>query len=160
MKTLCVYSTRSGLTEKAVQRIAEKCGCETMLITDGKDYSGIFGYFKAAVRGLSKKLPVLKPYKSSLPIDQYEKIIIAAPVWCEDICPFAKTFLKENKDKLKGEVYFVITHMSDLTYEEKIIKLKNQIAKSDFPHLSVKTHKNDYTAELDLFVNKNILSEK
>lgn len=151
MKTLCVYCSRTGLTEKTAKKIAEKIGAETVMITDGKSRKGAFGYIGACIDAIFKKEPDLLPFKTEFPICEYERIIIAAPVWCEDVCFIAKAFLKSVKDEIKGELCFVITHMSKISYENKIAALAKSAGKENYKFLSVKSKKNDYLKEAEEF---------
>ncbi|MBQ0083349.1 MAG: hypothetical protein KBS52_01100 [Clostridiales bacterium] len=150
MKTLCVYSTRTRITEAVARKIADAAGAELLYITDGKDRSGFFGYIAAAISGLKKDLPELLPYKTEFPIEEYDRIIFASPIWCEDISPIIRAFLKQNADKLKGEIFAAVTHMSNIDYAQKIKKAFGEAVK----YVSVKTHKNDFTAQIEEFCNK------
>ena len=152
MKTLCVYFTRTNLTEKIAAEISRQLDAELLKITDGKDRSGVLGYITAAVLGLKKSFPKLKPYKTEYPLCEYDRIIIAAPVWCEDICPIARAFAFENRQNLKGDIYLVITHMSNISYEKKISAFETLINKKVKSFLSLKTKKHDYSIELQKFV--------
>lgn len=148
MKKLCVYCTRSRNTEKLAESYAKKTGAELLYITDGKDRSGVGGYFTAAVSCIFSKPPKLLPYKPELKIEDYDKITLATPIWCEGMCPMAKSFLMENKNKIKGETEIVLTHMSDIPYTEKAEKFCKKIGVKCSLILSFKTKKNDYIKEL------------
>lgn len=152
MKTLCVYCTRTGITEKISKRVADKTGAELLRITDGKNRSGFFGYIAAAAVGLNKTLPKLLEYKTAEPLETYDKIILASPVWCEDISPIMRSFIAENSDRIKGEVYIIATHMSGISYSEKAEKLKENYKLKLVSFFSVKTRKYDWTKDTDEFV--------
>lgn len=150
MKTLCVYHTRTGCTEKIAQAISKELNAELVEITDGKDVSGVWGYIKAAVAGLKKGLPTLCAYKTELPLAEYDRVIVACPIWCENVSPIARAFMKEND--FSGEVHVVVTHMSPMSYEKKIDQLNVYLGKAPNSFLSVQTKKHDYTMALKSFI--------
>lgn len=152
MKTLCVYFTRTGLTKQIAGEIASATGADMLCITDGKDRSGFFGYIAAAVVGLRKNLPDLLAYTPALPMDEYDRVVVAAPIWCENVCPMARKFLQENS--FRGEVAYVITHMSPLPYDKPIAKLANYAGKQPLAVLSVQTKNYDWTQDVRSFVEK------
>ena len=150
-KTLCIYYSRTGLTKQIAQQISEKLNANLVeMITEDK-YEGFVGYLYACVVALSKKMPKLS-YSADVDFEEYDKIIVLAPVWVEDACPAAKAFLQDNKEELKGEVYFVLTHMSPVVYEKQISKLCGLIGKDFVGFLSVQTRNHDWTEEVEQFV--------
>ena len=121
--TLCLYYSRSGHTEKLMKKIAEHFGAEIAEFSDGADYSGFSGYFRAVVRTYSKKeLTVIQP-KTEKPLSEYGKVMIGFPIWCERACPIAVRFMENNKHSLTGKVSLVVTHMSNRAYAKPIRKL-------------------------------------
>lgn len=152
MKTLCVYSTRTGMTKQIAETIACRTGAELLRITDGKDWSGVLGYFGAAVSGLRKTLPQLLPYRTRLPLEQYDRIILCAPIWCENVCPVMRAFLTENMGLFRGEVCCVITHMSALSYEERMRGLELYLGREPARWLSVQTGNYDRSKDVEAFI--------
>lgn len=152
--TLCVYFTRTGHDGRIAVRLEKDISADIAEIDDGKNWDGIIGYIKGAVFALKKVLPDVEV---SLPMDisEYDKIIVAAPIWCEDVCPQAKAFLKKYGKDIKGDVYFVISHMSDLGYEDKIYLLNDYLERPYVSHLTVQTGKgNDYISGVDMFAEE------
>lgn len=162
MKSICIYYSRTQNSAKIAKEIAEKTSSELIEISDGKNYSGFFGYIRAAVKGLSKKLPALLPYDCKGKIGEYDRVIIVSPVWCENICPIVRAFLEENKGDLRGDVYFVLTHMASLSYEDAINAEFALIGKTAQATLSLQTRKHEWTSELSDFIesmNRDITEE-
>ncbi len=155
MKTLCVYNTRSGISKEIAEFVADKLNAEMLCVTNGKKYNGFFGYIAAAFSGLKKKLPDILPYKTRYPIEEYGRIVIVAPIWCEDVNPVMRSFLLRNKYKFKGEIYCIINHMSDISYSEKIENLCNYTGKEIANYLSLKTNKNDFLKNTEEYLNNN-----
>lgn len=154
MKSICIYHTRSGNSEQIARIIADEIGAELFAVTDGKDRKGFFGYIGAAVVGLKKKLPVLLPNSPACPPEEYDKVVIIAPIWCENISPIMRAFLAHNKNRFHGELYYVITSMSGLSYQSKIDDLCELTGKPYTNVLEVKTHKNDWNDEVKAFIAK------
>lgn len=124
---LCIYYSRTGYTAKLMKKIAERFGAEIAEISDGADYSGFSGYFRAMKRTFSKKELSLLPVRTEKPLSEYEKVIIGFPIWCERVCPIAKKFIENNKHNLTGKVSLVATHMSNRAYAKPISKLFSDI---------------------------------
>ena len=61
----------------------------------------------------------------------------------------------DNKEELKGEVYFVLTHMSPVVYEKQIAHLGKLLGKDFASYLSIQTRNHDWTEEVEQFV-KNL----
>ncbi len=151
MKTLCIYCTRSGITENIAKVIADITNGELVKITDGKNRKGVFGYIGAAIQALGKKLPQLMPFNTKLPIEEYDRIIIACPIWCEDVCTLAKSFADQNNDKFKGEVILVASHMSGLTYEDKIKEFYKANNIKTHKYLTLQTKNYDWKKDVEKF---------
>lgn len=154
MKSLCVYCTRTGITENIAKTVAQGTGAEFVRITDGKSRKGISGYLSICFDVIFKHFPELKPLKTEYPISEYERIIIAAPVWCEDLSFLAKLFLESHKDEFNCDIYIVATHMSGLSYEKKIKVLGKYSGEKKFGYLSLKTKGHDTSFETQEFINK------
>ncbi len=149
---LCVYTTRTGISKNIADIVAKRYNAELLEISDGKDYKGIWGYIAAAVAGLKRKLPEILPYTAERSLEDYEKVFIVAPVWCEKINPMIRRFLLDNKGKFGGDIYYIIDHMADLSYEDKIISLDNLTGKKCEEYLSLKSYKCDYEKPLNEFL--------
>ncbi|MBQ0110403.1 MAG: hypothetical protein KBS41_00540 [Oscillospiraceae bacterium] len=154
MESICIYHTRTGISEQIAKQIAQQIGAEVLAVTDGKSYKGFFGYISAAVAGLKKKLPTILPYKTACPLEEYGRVIIVAPIWCENVSPIMRSFLAQNKNSIKGELFYVISSMSGLSYQNKIDALCDITGRPYTDILQVKSHKNDWQSEVAAFAEK------
>lgn len=119
-KTLVLFATRTGLSYNIAQRIAEETGAELAAVSDGRNYSGTLGYLRAAIAGL-KKVPYRnRPLDTEHPLEEYDQIVLAGPIWCEKWCSIIRRFLMDYGKSLHCPVHFVVTHMSDNAYEKPI----------------------------------------
>lgn len=151
---LCVYFSRTGHDSRIAMRLERNVSADLAEIDDGKNWDGILGYIRGAVFALKKVLPEVE-INLTRDISEYDKVIVAAPIWCEDVCPQAKAFLKKYGKEIKGDVYFVISHMSNLGYEDKIYMLNDFLDRPYVSHLTVQTGKgNDYISGVDEFAEE------
>ena len=104
MKAVVAYYSRTGNTAKAAKAISEALGCETKKITDLKDRSGIFGFLSAGKDATSKKPTRIKEGKTKR--KSYDLYIVGTPTWGGNPCPAIRTYLSENKKKMKMAAFF------------------------------------------------------
>ena len=144
---LCLYATRTGNTERVMRKIGKELSAEVAKISDGKNYAGAFGFIKAIFRTYSKKDLALIPPKTEKPLNEYSRIIIGFPIWCERVSPVAKAFAEKYKEDMTGRVTLVATHMSDLPYSEQINKLYSLLGKEPDGIFSIQTESNGVSDE-------------
>ncbi len=154
MKSICIFHTRSGISKDIATEISRGINAELLQISDGKSRKGFFGYISAAVSGLKKSLPTLLLCAPSHPLEEYDRVIIVAPVWCENVSPVMRAFLLQNKNRFKGELYYVIGSMSGISYKQKIDELELLTGKAYTGILQLKTHKNDWSGEVAEFTER------
>lgn len=106
MKVLVIYYSRTGNTRKACEVVAKELSCDVEEIVDTTNWSGPIGWIKAGKQASSKALTKLEPLKKDP--SQYDIVIIGTPVWAGTMSTPVRTYLVENKDKLK-KVAFLIT---------------------------------------------------
>lgn len=103
MKTLIVYYSLNGNTELTAKQAADAMGAELLKIEPKKNYPDK-GFRKFLVGGgdvVAKRRPELEPY--SFNPEEFDRIIIASPVWASSPAPAVMTFIEENRDKLMGK---------------------------------------------------------
>ena len=103
MKAAIVYYSMSGNTEYAAKKIAEKTGAELIKIEPEKKYpdKGALKFLWGGKSVIMGEKPKLKPY--SFDADKYDTVIFGTPVWASSVSPPVKSFIAENRDKLKGK---------------------------------------------------------
>lgn len=88
---LIYYFTRTGRSKGIAETLAKEQGTSALPISDGKNWSGVFGYMKAAVAALKGKgLPV-----TYTPPAGGESVAVVFPVWAGRCPPAIKTFVQE-----------------------------------------------------------------
>jgi flavodoxin len=105
MKALVVYYSRTGWTAKLAKDIADPMDCEVDPIVDTLRWTGIIGWLKAGRGAMKKTLTKLEP--SKLDPAQYDLVIVGTPIWASNVCVPTRTYLHDNKGKLKRVAFFV-----------------------------------------------------
>lgn len=85
------YFTRTGRSWRIAEALAKKEGATALPISDGKNWSGVWGYIRAgAVAMVGKALPAT--YKAPA---QDGPVMVVFPVWAGKLPPAVKTFAEE-----------------------------------------------------------------
>ncbi len=153
--TLCVYYSRTGNTKALAEYISKKLNTELLEITDGIDRSGKSGYLKSGYESMKGIIPKLNSFGTGKKIEDYRNIIIFTPIWAFNICPVTKSFLTKFGKKIKGKVYFVVTHDSPFKFDKKINKLNTYLNNEHTAHISLSNKDKKLYQKLDSFI-KNI----
>lgn len=105
MRILVVFYSRTGTTRKVAEAIANQLGCEMEEIFDTKKREGFLGYLVSGWDAAREKLTVLKEIKKDP--KEYDLVIIGTPVWFFNIATPIRTYIVQNKDRLKDVAFFV-----------------------------------------------------
>lgn len=106
MKSLVVYYTRTKITQKVAQEIANKLDCDIEEVVPKVNYNGKLGYARGIKDGASAKIVDLEPLKYD-PKD-YDIVYLGAPVWASKAANPLISYLKQNEGKF-SEVKFFLT---------------------------------------------------
>lgn len=104
MQALVVYYSRTGHTKKVGDEIAKELRCDTEELVDTVNRSGPIGWLNSGRQGMRKELTKLKPIQKD-PAN-YDLVIIGTPIWSRNVSSPVRTYLAENKDKLKKVAFF------------------------------------------------------
>lgn len=143
MKILVVYYSRTGLTKKVGERLVQALNADQEVITTADDRGGVVGYLKCGREAVTKISPVINPAK--LNSADYDLVIIGTPVWAATMASPIRTYLTEQKDKLKRVAFFVtqggsganrtIDNMAEicgLRSESALVLLSREVAKDSY----------------------------
>lgn len=103
MKTLIVYYSRHGHTEKIARKLASSLKADIELIVDNKDRNKIASWFKD-YNNEELKTPTTIALPKKDPA-QYDLVIIGTPIW-DGIVPPVKAYLNMFKNKFKKVAFF------------------------------------------------------
>jgi len=96
MKTLIVFYSRTGTTKKIAQELAKIVKADIEEIVPFENYYGIFGYIKASIGAVFKKIPLIKTKKNPF---LYNLVVIGTPIWVGTMASPIRTYLTKNKFK-------------------------------------------------------------
>ena len=112
MKKAIVYYSMSGNTENIAKKISEKVDVDLIKLVPKKEYpnKGLRKYLWGGKSAVMGETPLLEDYQFDA--SKYDHIIIGTPVWASSFTPPIRTFIKDNKEGLKGKKISVfITYM-------------------------------------------------
>jgi flavodoxin len=155
-KILVVYYSKSGVTERVAKEIAAKMNADIEKIIDKKSRKGLFGWIFGA-RDAKKKIPTEIVTTEKDPA-KYDIVIVGTPIWAWDMVPAVRTYIEQNKSKLKDTAVFttagntkserIVASMEELTG-------KRAIASTDFCSKELKDSQ-IYDTKISAFI-KSIL---
>jgi flavodoxin len=105
MKTLILYYSFSGNTRKLAAEKALETGADIERISEIKKMSLIKAFIPGCYRAIKRKKTKIQPIKSRL--DEYEKIIIMAPVWAGNPAPAFNSIVEQLPPGKKIEIVMV-----------------------------------------------------
>ena len=132
MKIAVVYYTMSGNTEYIAKKISEKVDVDLIKIIPKKEYpnSGFTKFFWGGKSAVMKETPELEQYEFDS--SKYDLIIFGTPVWASTFTPPIRSFIKENKDKIKDKKFAVIISYSGGGADKAVEKLKDFLEIKEF----------------------------
>jgi flavodoxin len=103
MKILIAYYSRTGTTSKIAKEIAKKIKADIDEIKDLKDRKGILGYIFSGRDSMLQKTTEIKTSKNP---EKYDLVVVGTPVWAHNMTPAVRTYLNQNKKRLKKKAFF------------------------------------------------------
>lgn len=104
MKILTVFYSRTGTTKSVAELISNGLKSDKEEIIDMADRSGVMGWLKGGRDAKQKKLTKIKPIQKDP--SKYDLIVIGTPIWAWDLVPAVRTYLTDNKSKIKKIAVF------------------------------------------------------
>jgi flavodoxin len=153
MSYLVVYYSRTGNNRTIAESIASHLSADIDEIIDKKNRHGKLNWLLAGRDSRAKKLTEIKYQKNP---QDYDTIIIGAPIWAWNPIPPLRTYLQEVD--LKGKrVAFFICSKSD-AYKDMFSRLAEMTSGSDhIGNFGIKEDRfknEDYSADLEAFIDK------
>ncbi|AEK72733.1 Flavodoxin, FldA [Thermococcus sp. 4557] len=103
MKTLVVFYSRSETTKRVAQEVARAFNADIDEVIDKKPRKGILGFLIAgydATRGKTTEIEFEKDPSS------YDLVVIGTPVWNGRVTPAIRTYLLQNREKIRNAAFF------------------------------------------------------
>jgi flavodoxin len=127
MKTLVVFFSLEGNTAYVADTIKEKTGADLLRLVPKKAYhdKGFAKFFWGGKSAVMAEKPELEPYDVNL--DNYERIVFGFPVWASNFTPPLRTFIEENREKIKDKQIAAFACQSGSGAEKAFVKLAKSI---------------------------------
>ena len=103
-RVLVVYYSRTGTTKEVAEAIARELGCEVEEITDLKDRRGPLGFAVGGKDAFLKKLTQIEEVTKRP--NSYDLVVIGTPLWALSVTPAVRTYLSQNKDRIRRAAFF------------------------------------------------------
>lgn len=156
MKTLVVYFSLEGNTEYVAEKIREKTGADLLKLVPKKPYrdKGLAKFLWGGKSAVMGEKPELEAYETDL--SGYERIVFGFPVWASNFTPPLRTFIVDNREKLKGKTFFAFACQSGAGAEKAFKKLSACLEIESFERTAVfidpkAKHTDDKDAQIDAF---------
>ncbi len=107
MKTLIVYYTRTGNTNKIVDELQAGLATDVEAITEKESRKGPLGWIRSGRQGASKADVDIQPLKADP--SSYELVVLASPVWAGNVSAPMRAFIKRHTGTLPKTAVF-LTH--------------------------------------------------
>ncbi len=114
---LCIYYSRTGHTENAVQDIAKALDAEVVAIRDNVERQGLLGFIKSGMHASAKHPMHTIGFKTARPLNEYRLVIVATPVWAGRCCSPVRVFMRKHGKKMSN-VCYVVTRGTSKRYEQ------------------------------------------
>ncbi len=153
MKAIVLFYSRTAVTKKAGMKIAKALGADVEEITDKLRRKGAIGYIRCGREAMAKTLPKINKIKKDL--SKYDIVIIGTPIWGWKMSSPIRTFITDNKDKMK-DVAFFCTQGRD-GHEKTFKEMEEIIGKKPMATIEVLTKevaKGEYSDKIKSFVSK------
>jgi len=104
MKTLVIYFSRTGHTQKIAEAIAAKYGSDIERIKEVNDRFGVSRYLAAGRDAMFKRHASLQPTHKNPA--QYDLTILGTPIWAWNLTPPMRAYIAGHKSKLNQVAFF------------------------------------------------------
>ena len=137
MKTLVVYYSLEGNTAYVAEKIKEKTGAELLRLVPKKAYhdKGLAKFFWGGKSAVMGEKPDLEEINVNL--DEYDRVIFGFPVWASNFTPPLRTFIENNREKLKGKEFAAFACQAGSGAEKALEKLAGCIGIDEFTKTAI-----------------------
>ena len=119
-----VYFTRTGISKRVAEKIANKLSCEVVQITDNMNWKGILGFIKGGYYATKNKTVDIKIHGNLADTDE---LIVVSPLWAGVVVPAIKTFFETTT---LNRIHLVVTSGGSTIKDPSGFKSVSDIVKS------------------------------
>ena len=132
MKKAIVYYSMSGNIDYVANYISKKVDADLIRIDPVKEYpnKGLTKFLWGGKSAIMGNTPILKNYEFD--DSKYDCIIFGTPVWASCFTPPIRTFIKENREKIKNKKLAVFFSYMGGGADKALEKLKNFLEIENF----------------------------
>ena len=134
MKSLVAYYSRSNITKRLAEDIADKLNCDIEEIKPKVNYKGKLGYARGIKDGASGKNVELESLKHNP--EDYDVVYLGAPVWASKAANPLISYLKQNEGKFNNVKFFLTAGSSGF---DSSFKQMEEVSKKSLKTLAVTT---------------------
>ena len=134
MKSLVIYYSRSKITKKLAENIANNINADIEELKPDVNYQGKLGYGRAIKDAVSSKIVELDELKFNP--EDYDVVYIGGPVWASKAANPLISYLKQNENKFKNLKFFLTAGSSGF---ESAFKQLEEFSKKPLKTLAVTT---------------------
>ena len=110
MKSLVVFYSRTGITKRVADAIAEILECDIEEVHDTKNRDGSVGFLASIKDAVSKKLTTIEAIKKNPA--SFDLVIIGTPVWANTMSSAIRAYISQNKQNFQQVAFFCTQHTS------------------------------------------------
>jgi flavodoxin len=152
MKTLIIYYSLTGHTQKIAEALAIQCKADSERIQDRRIRSGVFGTLRTAYEALFSRPGKIR-YVSADP-GQYDLLILGVPIWMMKLAPPMRSYILKEKHRFNRVAFFCTEGSSGGS--RVFLTMQRLCAKQPVATLEVKEadiKSGQYSEKIDNFVN-------
>jgi flavodoxin len=101
---LVVYYSRTGMTRKMAEAVAQQYGCDIEAIHESGTRAGALNYLRSGYEALTKKTPEIERTVRN-PAD-YALTILGTPVWASSVSSPMRSYILGNKERFNQVAAF------------------------------------------------------
>ncbi len=105
MKSLVAYYSRTNITKKLAENIANEIDADIDEITPKVNYQGKMGYARGGKHAIQEKIVDLEGLKFD-PSD-YDMVYVGGPIWAGKAANPVISYLKQNEGKFNNVKFFL-----------------------------------------------------
>ncbi|MDP2806542.1 MAG: NAD(P)H-dependent oxidoreductase [bacterium] len=153
MKILVVFYSRTGFTKKVCLELAVKLQAEVEEIIDTKSRKGPIGWLCAGRDATRKTSTLIAQTQKNLA--DYDLVVLGTPVWAWTLTPALRTYLTQQKSKVKN--YACFCTMGGSGDQGLFSQVEDILGQKPLATLTIRTKQaagNQYAAELDRFAEQ------
>ena len=105
MKSLVTYYSRTNITKKLAENIANEIDADIDEITPKVNYQGKMGYARGGKHAIQEKIVDLEGLKFD-PSD-YDMVYVGGPIWAGKAANPVISYLKQNEGKFNNVKFFL-----------------------------------------------------